>query len=698
MSEYKLPTKGFKLLSAEAANEQIAELVGMSFQTFTNTVMFVQKTRGRNVTDFLDGSDAEQKALFASLFGLDAYDEALQLIKPDAKQAGIAFSDLEQNFMSASNELDRLEVTQKELMDDQNAFVLLQADRISKQRLVVEQLSGRIKEASIEELELKLAEELKVLAQEIQSAQNAYTTASKIEQHQQQQLSDCKATVTSLARDIDRTEREYAALQVPIKPTKSDLVLADLLNQTEQVEKELAQLRELKKELDLEKAQHAGKLNKARAQATFAQGVLQEAVSRQQRIVQQREALRKQMDSVTICPTCTQAFASEEARLAALKDLNDRYRSLEDTPLEPLQRVANETSSALAELGIKTFDEAEYKELCGLIATNDQFLLRKKGEIRSKQDEERALELWQVQEQNYRQRQASLTAQIASSTSNLQDTKTKLPALEKGLEDAQKEAGRYKKANLELQNKQAQLQARVEQSITPLRDAFEAGLAELARLEGEKFQAEGRLGDVVERIQVGKGTKEGLEKHLAESRVEVTLYEYLSEAFGTEGVVAELFREFIPDIQRIASDLLLDLTNGELVVTFSPTRELKRKEEGKAVTRSQFDITVEKRNGGSGYELVSGSEQDKAALVVSWALSELASEHSNVSSNLRVFDEAFESLDSRGMERLATMIERKAESSRQIILVITHKAELDFEKKIILTKQAGVTSIERVIS
>ena len=176
------------------------------------------------------------------------------------------------------------------------------------------------------------------------------------------------------------------------------------------------------------------------------------------------------------------------------------------------------------------------------------------------------------------------------------------------------------------------------------------------------------------------------------------LLESIEQAFGRDGIVAELFREYIPEIQSLADKHLSDLTNGELCVEFLADKELKKKsEDGSRVVKSEFHIVVKKEVGGGDYDLVSGSEQNKAVLVVNWALSDLAYRESNIHCNLRVFDELFDSLDAKGMERLAQTILDQCKDG--ITWVITHKVELEdaFPNKIVLEKKEGVSRLKAIV-
>jgi DNA repair protein SbcC/Rad50 len=693
-AEYPLPVEGFELLSAEASNEQIQELIGLSFQIFTNTIVFAQNTRGKSVTDFLDEDDAGQKEIFSTLFHLSGYEQARDLVIPDLKKTKTQLEDTQRNLSDISIKMEAERHTFANLTTSKEEFERTKVSSIKEREDSVRRLTGELRDCDPEKktqeflaLSLKVEQEekkLESLRNEEKEAQDVLTRLlTKLELNEKSLATHQRITFsTTLSRpvkpdfDLEKGEAEKVELEESIKILKQD-----------KKDKE-----ELKKDWD-EAFRNANKIASTRSKQ------LKDAEDNQKQIDKQRETLIAKIDGITVCPACRQEFVTEESKSNALKDLIRQLESLRDLDVKAIKEWSDLSIQEVKDLEDNRFNQAKYDETVSAIFQLEGELGTVKANIELQRAYEKDALLY-----------ASHLKQIEKSK---EDNKASIALLEKEIADIctdadlkQKEfvlAELARKAQEERAGKNQAalhtLHAKLEAEIMPLQKQLNDAIASLQTATESLFPQEGWLTKTQENLVVLEENETNLKEGCKLLKAEVQLLDDLSEAFSKEGIISELFREYLPDIEELAQEYLTELTNNELGIKFSAEKELKKKVKGVTELRNQFEIEVEKKNGGSAYDLISGSEQNKAALVVNWALSDLAYRHSNVSCNIRSYDEIFDGLDAKSTERLSNLLLTKFQDENIITFVVTHKQELDdsFPYKIVLRKEDGVSRIEQIL-
>ena len=678
---YPLPLGGFKLVSAEASNAQIAELVGLTFEIFTNTVLFVQRTRGRTVTDFLDQDDAGQKEIFSTLFNLQCYEEALALVKPDAKKLSAEYDTLSVSVRELGIKLVTDRSTLASLQKKQEEFEVAKGQEVAARQLAVTELERELAGTD----EAAILQQIAALMAGIKEA-GAQLKGFKSDEQGARELLTGRSTLLQVKC---RSLAEPAVAWVGIPPVT--VAPPDVTRKAE-LEDALQTLRAARAEQDAEKKSFNKRQEGITAQLATAKRSQLAAIQQQEQVTEQRAVLTQKIDQITVCPSCQQEFATPEAKQLALKDLAAQLAQWRDVDLAFHEAAVLEAQTALDSLN--PFDQATYDELVAAITTYATELQTIEQTVRAFTTYEKQLAIYEEQERNaekaslgYAAKQASLALEIKQLENELpaaellvSQTGEKVTTAEQSIQEASEVVRSLEAQRFPIQDRKR----RLTEEKTAFVDATNRVFPDTAWLQ--------QVQDVIQDQEMAIET---LSTQLTVAQTRLALLDALQEAFGKEGIIAELFREYIPDIQRLANEYLLALTNGELSIEFSADRELKKKVDGVKAVRSQFDIQVSKRNGGSDYDLISGSEQNKAALVVNWALADLAYQHSNVSCNLRTFDECFESLDNKSTERLVALLLNHARTSGQVNLVITHSAELEdaFPAKIILQKLNGVSSL-----
>lgn len=164
---------------------------------------------------------------------------------------------------------------------------------------------------------------------------------------------------------------------------------------------------------------------------------------------------------------------------------------------------------------------------------------------------------------------------------------------------------------------------------------------------------------------------------------------FWKKAFSPSGIRSFVLGQVAPvlnDRARYYSDIL---TGGEMKVEFSTTSETKKGEE-----KESFEVKVSLDKGSSTYEGCSAGEKARADLIVALSLGDLAAMRSKHGLEFRFIDEAFEKMDTTGVEAVVRLLKRQEQEYRSVF-VVTHKKELQdhFDKSITMVKQNGRTTL-----
>jgi len=691
--EYLCPVEGFELVSAEASNDQIQELVGMDFSIFTNTIIFAQNTRGKSVVDFLDEDDAGQKEIFSTLFHLKGYEQARDLILPDLKGTEIKINENERDLGTVETKLSS---KQEELTGVLRLEVMFQEEKYKKtleNEVLIKDLNEQLRKANPEqrtkeflELRNKIAKEeelLKSLTEEEKKVRDTYTISN-----------------TTLSFKKDELLHHTNVVQLGIaEPQKPEFDIDQCRASKEVAEENLKELRAFKSQKQKERDDFAFKFRNANAACSTRAKQLQEAEAVQKEVEAKRSRLITKVESISVCPACKQEFATPEAKENALKDLHEQLLSCVDLDLSSYKELLESSQETLENVEATKFDQVMYDKIVDSINTFEKNLETAQAEIQIFEAYERDVlvyktKLKSIEEAKEKRQQTTAILQV-----EILELEPKLPGLLNLAAAAQVKCVDQQNELDRSREDYTKLHARIEAEILPLEKQLNQACASLTQAQQSVFPQEQWLHSTRTVLaSLSKEKEERLDAEVALKK-QAKVLEDLEEAFSKEGIVAELFKEYIPDIESLAQNYLAELTNNELEIHFRLEKELKKKVKGIAEVRNQFEIEVKKKNGGSAYDLISGSEQNKAALVVNLALSDLAYQHSNVSCNIRSYDEIFDGLDARSAERLSNLLINKFQDENRITFVVTHKTELDdsFPYKIVLRKENGVSRIQEVV-
>lgn len=185
-----------------------------------------------------------------------------------------------------------------------------------------------------------------------------------------------------------------------------------------------------------------------------------------------------------------------------------------------------------------------------------------------------------------------------------------------------------------------------------------------------------------------------IEDAIASEKLAWTSLEHLNSAltaaqgvvkvFGPAGVRAQILDTVTPFLNDRTSDYLSALSDGEITATWttltkSASGELKEK----------FSIDVTHAKGGESFAAISGGEKRKVRLACALALQDLVASRASQPIDLWIGDEIDDALDAAGLERLMSILDKKARE-RGTVLVISHSDLKDWCDEVTTVKKEGL--------
>lgn len=160
------------------------------------------------------------------------------------------------------------------------------------------------------------------------------------------------------------------------------------------------------------------------------------------------------------------------------------------------------------------------------------------------------------------------------------------------------------------------------------------------------------------------------------------------KVFGPAGVRAHILDTVTPLLNARTSEYLGALADGHLHAVWST---LARTAKGEV--KEKFNIEVTHDKGGKSFKALSGGEKRKVRLATAMALQDLVATRASKPINLFVGDEIDHALDEPGLERLMTVLERKAKE-RGTVLIVSHNSLADWCDQVIhVTKSGGCSTV-----
>lgn len=171
---------------------------------------------------------------------------------------------------------------------------------------------------------------------------------------------------------------------------------------------------------------------------------------------------------------------------------------------------------------------------------------------------------------------------------------------------------------------------------------------------------------------------------------EIEDYEVLiNKVFSNKGIRSHVLDLTTPFLNEKANGYLATLSGSDIQVNL-----LTQKLNKDGSLSDNFDLQVVNGSGGEDYKTNSAGERKRIDLAIALAIQDLIFSKSNLATNLIVYDECFDGLDSIGCENVIDILKDKQKTVGSIF-VITHNENLKslFEKVITVEKVDGITSL-----
>lgn len=231
-------------------------------------------------------------------------------------------------------------------------------------------------------------------------------------------------------------------------------------------------------------------------------------------------------------------------------------------------------------------------------------------------------------------------------------------------------------------------------------DALKSAKVELDRrhalLASEK-SATNPLGAIVTRCQEQLAAAE---TKAVESKLALTALQNKSEVaaavvkvFGPAGVRAQILDTVTPYLNARTSDYLSVLSDGAITAIWTTLTK-----DSKGDLKEKFSIDVTHAHGADSFMGLSGGEKRKVRLATALGLQDLVASRAVQPIDLWIGDEVDDALDPAGLERLMTLLERKARE-RGTVLVISHNELTDWcDQVTTVTKKDGLSVIDGALA
>lgn len=729
--------------------EKIRTLLSLDANTFINSSMILQGAANK----FTAALPSERKEVIKKVIGLDIYDRLLEAAKAKAKDTeselerakaklaefdekikGRPALEAERDTVDAELKLLADDITQKqaELRTTEETVRSLQADaeKAGETLKQIESLTTEVtnKQAERETQQKRLDEANKYTSQEEKIKKNAA-------EHDRINglvitLRAKKPHLDSLKADVSRIESDIAEVDASVKKIDAEIMEKERALQErpalEKADKEYREAVTSTESMDILFEKWTGldvEVSNARETWNIALSnydAKTKTLDREIETLQGKTAMLA--DSNCIDP--------ERASCRFLSDAIEAKTKLAEAQSEynghiieacKITALAYKKSSLETERDALGYDQMEHRRLKSLVAE-----LRPKADKLAKlAGQTEVIENLRIQKQQEEGRKTELTGMLTAKKAETQVLEAELAPLndyEKKLPNLQTWADALKRLPAEQEAKAAateriaaldlEIAAKQEQS-RKLEQKREVLLIETAGLSAAKdnvvsFQGHiktkqdeqnslhakaGGIKAKLDALQKDEQERQQVAAKIEPAAKELTRWQTLIKAFGRDGIPALIIENAVPELERIAGEILGQMTNGQQSIRFETQKELKSKT-GLADT---LDIWVDIWDEPEAriYESFSGGEQLRIDFALRFALAELLARRAGAKIEWLTVDEGLGSQDAGHRELVLEAIKKVADRFKKTF-VITHieAAQAVFEQQIYIEKRDGQVEVK----
>lgn len=389
-------------------------------------------------------------------------------------------------------------------------------------------------------------------------------------------------------------------------------------------------------------------------------------------VAQLRDAREKLATAVQSANTLAEAARQAQGRESTAKAEVSRLRQLLDGHIKEAERLSIETPTTPNPEWL-----AKPCGSCGKPHTLEEF-----AEWRVHAEETRVLDLAQRRTKVTEYTEALRVATVAAeqATAATQEAISKLP-------DTTASMQRINQIDAKL-NEFAEL----DRNIATLKASIQAGEKAVTDLEAAVNPHNGNLAAIGDGIRALAADRTKAVEAVAAAEVELELRREVAEVFGPAGVRAHILDTVTPFLNERTSEYLAGLSDGNISAVWSTLASTAKGE-----LREKFNIEVDNALGAGRFKGLSGGEKRKVRLGTVLALQDLVGTRATKPIDLWIGDEIDDAMDPAGLERLMTILEKKARE-RGTVLIISHNELTDWcDQSVTVTKEGGYSKVEGVL-
>ncbi|MHA6484502.1 sbcc family protein [Paenibacillus sp. strain BS8-2] len=715
-----------KIVDTEAV---IRSLLNLDDETFTASSMILQG----QANAFTGATAGKRKEILSQILGLNVYPELQERARQKASVLNIEIEKAKDKLLSLDERLaDRpAKADALRYAEGQHAVAL---ELIVKEEKSLKLSESQIallkgKQARIQQIDREIAaigEEIAALKDELTIQSGRLERADKILANEaaileksadfdqlKQQLSALEARKPELDRlrlDLTATQADFYQLEDDLRRIigritvlQQQLAGRETLRQyADEHETETQQLRDYEEKADkwnlmaAEIADLSGKKVREESRLTLEEQRLSDKIS----TLEQQEL---HIHDNGCLPTCKFQLVAAAA-VAELPDLRQRLAVLDLTELNRLaaaigtkqdeQQALEYDYEAHRACKVRVDELREASIAYSQLAGKDELVQQLEQQKADKSERMEASRLrWDsLQQQSIElesaleplpelaakatdlERWARLKDQISAAREMLVNAQERIAAIDRDI--AVKQA---KRDELSVERSRLELDAldyeRLQQELAQSNSKMEQLRRELAAL-AEQI---GGIKAVSAALDADQQERDRISDEMEPKALRWTRYQTLVKAFGRDGIPALIIENAVPQLERIANEILDQMSKGKHYVRFETQRELK----SRAGVSETLDIMIGDWTAERPYETFSGGEQLRIDYAIRFALAELLAQRAGSKVEWLTIDEGLGSQDAE--HRVLVLESIKSVASRfKRVLVITHieDAQVAFDQVI----------------
>jgi exonuclease SbcC len=713
--------------SMRATQERINQLLRLDYETFVNSA-FLQQGKA---DAFTTRTPKERKQILADILGLDQWERYEEAVKEQEKALSAELSVIALRLDEITQELANEPALQAEHESAQtaqaNAKATLEDAEARLEKLADAPVRMNNAQQNLHNAERYIRQyedDLQSVALDISRTQERIDTynavlaqQAEIEQgyaslqaareaddslgYKLRQIRDADALQHQLEAElqqaINQIENEASGYEAQIKELTLQEDTSAISEALEDVQAEIAMLRQLEQERDTLREQSSA-LGEERGEKKAANDALRTEMFD----IRARLDQLAQNDTAE-CPLCGQALSeahrqSVTAELEASgKQRGDTYRNNEsrgkeideiitnntarikqiDQQLKPMPQLLERAGTLQAQIDAAakaaTRAEKARKKLAQVQAqlTESKFIRKVRKQL-AELEEERQKIGYSAESHDAARAQLDQFRDYESQQVRLENARLELPNVQESLLAAQK---RQERTHAAIAEEQAKATA-IQQEITTLEvlmaqfNAIQQEVSSLRTAERVAYQRLVNAKQSLDALEHQRARHAELQARAKEKRQTESLYKELRVAFGKNGIPAMIIEAAIPELESAANQLLSRMTQGRMHLSLNTQRE--KVTGGVAET---LDIQIADELGTRSYELYSGGESFRINFAIRVALSQMLARRAGAQLQTLFIDEGFGTQDDEGRDRLVEAI-TAIQDSFELILIITHIEEL----------------------